>query len=143
MKLRPHHLFCVQGFQGKGYADDYTDNLQRIADAVAANPRLEVDVVDGPDDVCARCPYLEDGVCHWEEAGEEAVRAHDAALLAVLGLRDGQVTSIDEVRHRFRGEPAVAAEVRRQCSTCAWLKDCAFMGSQSSINVPTSPQTRR
>lgn len=141
MRLRPHHLFCVQGFQGKGYADDYTAGLQGIADAVARDPHQVIEVVDGPDDVCARCPHLVDGLCQWEEAGEEAVRSHDGALLAVLGLEDGALTSIAGIRSRYENEEDVAAEVRRQCSTCPWLKDCTFMGGRSTS--PTSPRTRR
>ena len=130
MRLRPHHLFCVQGFHGSG-GDEYTENLRWIADKVWKEPFTPVEVVDGPDDVCAVCTYLRDGICCWEEVGEEKVRAHDAALFKALGISPGRVTSIAEVRRLLTVVPEATDEVRRQCATCPWVTDCAFINERT------------
>ncbi|NOZ02297.1 MAG: DUF1284 domain-containing protein [Deltaproteobacteria bacterium] len=130
MRLRPHHLFCVQGYKGTDTEDDYLVNLRWIADRVWQEPYTPVEVVDGPDDVCAMCPHLKDGLCLWKEAGEDVVRAHDAALFSALGLADGQTTSIAEIRVKLQTDPAVDAAVRKQCAGCPWLDNCAFMNGE-------------
>ncbi|MDD7224175.1 MAG: DUF1284 domain-containing protein, partial [Lachnospiraceae bacterium] len=30
--LRPHHLLCTQGYSGKGYSDDFVENMDKIVD---------------------------------------------------------------------------------------------------------------
>ncbi len=126
MTLRPHHLLCVQGYQGKGYDQQFCEVMGRIAQAVARDPALPITVRDGPDDICAACPHLQGGRCTWEEAGEESVREHDSALLGAFALRDGDVTSIHEVIARLDGDPAALAVVAKYCGQCPWREDCLF-----------------
>lgn len=137
MRLRPHHLLCVQGYRGKGYDDGFRDNMGRIARTLAEDPSLPVTVIDGPDDICAACPHLREGRCTWEEAGEEAVREHDHALLQAFGLRDGDVTTIRDVR-AMASDPGASEVVAHYCGTCPWWSDCAFARTLSTPR--TSPR---
>lgn len=101
--------------------------MGRIAGALAGQPALPVTVTDGPDDICAYCPHLKDGRCAWDQAGEEAVREHDRALLAAFGLRDGDVTTIRDVDDRLASDTAALGVVAHYCGTCPWFSDCAFV----------------
>lgn len=126
IRLRPHHLLCVQGYRGKGYDDRFRETMGRIARALAEDPGMPVTVTDGPDDICAACPHLRDGRCTWDEAGEESVREHDAALLAAFGIGDGDLTAIRDVAERVATDAGVWAVVARYCRPCPWVSDCAF-----------------
>ena len=126
MRLRPHHLFCAPGFKGSG-GDGYTENLRWIADKFWEEPFAPVEVIDGPDDICAVCTHFKDGICCWGEVGEEAIRAQDTALLKALGLSHGQTTSIAEVRRLFAVNPESADEMRKHCVKCRRVDRCTFM----------------
>lgn len=126
MRLRPHHLLCVQGYRGKGYDERFRETMGRIARTLAGAPTLPVTVSDGPDDICRACPHLKDERCTWEQAGEESVREHDAALLAAFGLGDGDIIAIRDVAERIATDAGVSAVVARYCRPCPWASDCAF-----------------
>lgn len=125
-RLRPHHLLCVQGYRGKGYDDRFRETMGRIARTLAEDPSLPVTVTDGPDDVCRACPHLRDGRCTWDQAGEAAVREHDAALLAAFRIADGDVTTIRDVARKVATDANVSGVVARYCGPCPWVSDCAF-----------------
>jgi hypothetical protein len=126
VRLRPHHLNCLQGFTGHGYDEAFTARLRAIAEAVNADVAAPVTLVDGLDDVCAACPHATGGACTAPGGGEEAVAAHDAAVLAALGLRAGDVTSFAAVKARLAGDPAARDRVLAWCRDCRWIALCAF-----------------
>lgn len=138
MRLRPHHLLCVQGYRGKGYDAAFCANMARIARALDRDPTLPVIVTEGPDDICAACPHLKDGRCTWQELGggggvgqqpvhpDVLVREHDAALLRAFRLADGDVVTIRAVRERVTSNPEIRRVVTHYCETCPWVLDCAF-----------------
>jgi hypothetical protein len=126
VRLRPHHFCCLQGFTGHGYDEAFTARLREIADTVAADPSAAVTVVDGPDDVCAACPHAGDGVCAAPGGGEKAVAAHDAAVLAALGLRRGDVTSFAAARARLAADPSARERLLSWCRDCPWIAVCTF-----------------
>lgn len=133
IRLRPHHLFCVQGYQGKGYSKEFCDNMAKVARAVEADPHLPIMVLEGPDDICMACPHLRGVRCTWGEVGEEAVREHDQALLRALGLADGVVVSIAEVMAVLRADARAREVVAKYCSACPWVGDCNFAALQGIV----------
>lgn len=138
MTLRPHHLFCVQGYWGKGYDERFRETMGRIADLLRQDPDTPVTVVDGPDEICGCCPHLLKGRCTWDEAGEASVREHDAALMRALHLADRDTVSIREVNDRLARDPDALRVVSHYCSTCPWNSDCLFA---QRLNTPrTTPR---
>jgi hypothetical protein len=126
INLRPHHLFCVLGFRGKGYNPDFTENMGRISDVVKNDHRLPITVTFGPDDICALCPHLKDEKCSWGEAGEEVVQEHDMALVHAFGLKKGKQITVAELFSTLESSPSVREVVLSKCSSCPWKDDCAF-----------------
>lgn len=88
VRLRGHHLFCVHflkpeklvGRFGEPFAEAVREAVRRLEEGEPA------EVVEGPDDLCARCPYLREGRCEYEEGAEEEVRRMDADALRLLAL---------------------------------------------------------
>ena len=130
VRLRAHHLMCIQGFRGHGYDPAFTAHLGRIAAAVALDPSAPVTVVDGVDDVCAGCPNRAGEACAWPGGGEEDVRRHDALVMDAIGLRPGDSTSFAAVADRLRREPTALEAVLASCRACRWAGVCGFVAGQ-------------
>lgn len=102
VRLRPHHLLCVQEFEGLGYSDDFVENMERVVDAALGDAGVEV--VEGEDDVCAACD---------EKCDESDVSRRDSAVLEVLP---------EPTLEAARDLPVDA--VREICSGCSWFEVC-------------------
>ena len=64
MKLRPHHLLCTQGYSGKGYSEEFVENMTIITDYLRNNINAVADIVFSTDDICGKCPHmLGDNLC--------------------------------------------------------------------------------
>jgi hypothetical protein len=61
----------MHGFQGLGYSEKFVQNMGEICRQMKAEPALEIEVVDNPDDICAPCPFIIGGCCSRE--GGEAI----------------------------------------------------------------------
>lgn len=58
MQIRAHHIFCIQGFIGKGYSEQFIENMENIIVKLnRCNPLIEV--TNAPDCICTACPRLE------------------------------------------------------------------------------------
>lgn len=54
VRLRGHHLICLQFYRGEGYNQDFIKHLFNILERVQYE---DVEVVEGVDEVCSVCPY--------------------------------------------------------------------------------------
>jgi hypothetical protein len=117
---------CLLGFRGSGYSPGFTAKMGATQAALQADPGRAVRLLDAPDDICTACPNLgpqpdgADGCRLGGPAHEEHMRAHDATVLARLGLVAGAVTTwaalLGVIRTRIRG-----ADLPGICTTCPWL----------------------
>ncbi|MBS1263903.1 MAG: hypothetical protein MAG715_01098 [Methanonatronarchaeales archaeon] len=102
IRLRPHHLLCVQRFRGLGYSDVFVENLSEVVDHVESGEPVEV--VRGRDDVCSACG---------EDCDEESVAERDAAVLNAIP--EPTLASARELS---------AEEMRELCRGCRWFAVC-------------------
>ena len=116
MKLRPHHLLCTQGFEGKGYDPAFTENMTRLVRQLRADPDARIELVSGTDDLCEKCPNrLGEGVC----ASDAKVLRFDARITDAFGLQPGEYRYHDLVR---RIDAAMTVErLRGICGDCTWF----------------------
>ena len=85
IRLRAHHLLCLQGFQGYGYNKEFIQNLYEILQRFDTEPKLEIQVITECDDICMKCPYNKDNVCSKEPDSEEKILfAHCIASFSVV-----------------------------------------------------------
>ena len=123
LRLRPHHLVCLQFYRGQGYSASYVENLSRVVASAAEGPVL---VVEGQDSVCVACPGLApDGTCLDPMAGESEVRRLDRLALAVLGVRVGEECSLAHARELLEADAIAAGRWRFDaCAGCTWEDVC-------------------
>lgn len=120
LRIRGHHLICLQYFHGEGYSPEFVRNLFSVIQRLVHGEKATV--VVGPDDVCAACPALADGQCAQEPENEEAIRILDQLALEMLELEPGQefewgptTLSVQRFIERWR---ALA------CEGCEWEEQC-------------------
>ena len=135
VRLRPHHLLCMLTFIGKGYTAAFTENYIRIAARLSAGEDIEV--VEGPDDVCA--PMLSEPGMHC--LNEESVPHRDLkaseAVEALLGISARPGASIQLSADRLLRMRAAFAEgsIRDACQRCEWSPLCTSIAGSDFDGV--------
>lgn len=117
IRLRPHHLLCALGFEGKGYSDGFTTNMGAlVARLNASGGATEVVIAPAADDICAPCPHRRGTGC--TEQGR--IDTLDARHAAALALEPGARLSWSAAQARIRERVAPGA-LARLCAGCQWL----------------------
>ncbi|RMG57849.1 MAG: DUF1284 domain-containing protein [Deltaproteobacteria bacterium] len=115
VRFRPHHFICLHFYSGEGYSPEF---VEKLASLVEEAERGDVEVVFGADDLCRVCPYLEEGVCRYEED----VARLDGKAMELLSLEEGGRKSFAGVRGEFPRILPLWKEFA--CSSCAWREVC-------------------
>nr|WP_153442262.1 DUF1284 domain-containing protein [Sinorhizobium terangae] len=121
--MRGHHLLCLLTFVGEGYTPSFTRNYQVVARRLSAGEPIEI--VEGPDDICAPMLGLAEAHCR-----NENIRGRDSRALAAVAdllgfpLGPGSVLILDDRRLQdMRGAFALGS-VRGACDECEWSALC-------------------
>tara|TARA_B100000614_G_scaffold191254_1_gene172270 strand:+ start:271 stop:681 length:411 start_codon:yes stop_codon:yes gene_type:complete len=121
VRLRPHHLLCMLTYAGKGYSPAFTANMTAVVGRIAGGE--EIQIVSGPDDICAPLLSEPDPHCH-----RESVTARDKRAAAAVerrfgnGLSDHIVLERDDIealRQAF-----ASGDIRSACRGCEWQALC-------------------
>lgn len=124
IRLRAHHLLCLLTYAGKGYSAAFTANYDIIAERLSAGERIEI--VDGPDDICA--PLLAGGDPHcWNisviERDQKAARDLQAVVGAALSV--GSSIALDAQMLRRMRAAFQQPQTRTACIGCEWHDLCS------------------
>lgn len=114
IQLRGHHLLCLMGYRGKGYSDGFCANMTAVYETLRTKPDTRIELIEGPDDICAAFPADQPSHC-----GNETVYKKDSDIAAKLGYRTGDLFRWEEACER------VAASVEPDdigvlCRDCRW-----------------------
>ncbi|MEW6003071.1 MAG: DUF1284 domain-containing protein [Nitrospirota bacterium] len=119
IRLRGHHLICLHFFSGEGYSRDFTENLKVV---LRMAKEEVIEIREGPDDICKKCPYLKSGKCLFDEDAEEEIREMDKKALNLLKLSPGRKIKWDEIE---KGLPEIFREWSESyCGDCDWRWAC-------------------
>lgn len=120
VRLRGHHLICLQFFNGEGYSPDFVANLRNVLDRAEAGQQIEV--CEDADDVCSACPSLQDKRCLYSEDSEKEIREMDRAAIELLRIQSRVQFSWPEIKERI---PEIFASwAGKFCRGCDWLAVC-------------------
>ncbi len=115
-KLRGHHLICLNFFRGEGYSEEFIRNIYSVIG------KEKVEIVAGPDDVCARCPFLEENKCANSDYTDEKILQQDGKALRLLGFKPGNIIDWKMISAKL---PGILNEWKNQfCSECGYRKVC-------------------
>ncbi|MFI5409667.1 DUF1284 domain-containing protein [Kaistia sp. UC242_56] len=123
VRLRAHHLLCMLTYVGKGYTPAFCTNYDAITTRLTRGEDIEI--VAGPDDVCAPLLSTDDPHCH-----NDSVLVRDAEAAAAVSalletpVSDGFRLSLDAMTlTRFQAAFA-AGTTRTACGGCEWSALC-------------------
>ncbi len=117
MRLRAHHLICLQFFKGEGYTEEYVENLKSILERVKEE---EIEVIMGADEVCNPCPHLKDGIC---EKGEEQIAELDLLAMNLLKVKPGDRLSWEYAESKL--PKIIGIWKRYACFDCEYAEICS------------------
>jgi hypothetical protein len=127
IKIRAHHLLCIQGFQGYGYSLGFAEELGRIKERLYSEDPV-IEIVEGMDDICHHCPNRLNELC--KEHLNKVIEM-DRLVLEILGIPEGItmrfLAAIDAVDRSFDDK----FKVDKVCGGCRWKNVCLFYQSRS------------
>lgn len=112
--LRGHHLFCLLGYRGMGYSQEYVENMTRLHQSLRDNPKMRIQIVKGPDQLCEKYPNSGEYHCQADDIYER-----DAAILEKLGLKIGQILIWEDIESLIR-KYIVPSDIQIVCESCSW-----------------------
>lgn len=120
IRLRPHHLLCIQKFTGHGYDERFTAHMTELVDSLVRDPGRTVKLVSGPDELCSVCPNRIEDCCR----SEEKVRRMDCAVLEICGSGIDAKAAWKSLSHTA-GSLILSTELFDSvCGDCQWFELC-------------------
>ena len=89
IKIRAHHLLCMQGFQGYGYSQNFITNMAQVIKDLKS-PNQQIEIISECDVICSHCPHKKKGVCENNPGSAVKLENMDRQILKKLGLRKGE-----------------------------------------------------
>ena len=128
VRLRPHHLLCMLTYVGRGYSPAFTANMTAVAERLGAGEDIEL--VAGPDDICAPLLDHPDPHCHRASLMErDRVAARDLKDLLGLDVPTGAHLVLDEDFISGLRVAFASHQIRSACTGCEWVDLCGSIAA--------------
>lgn len=120
MRLRAHHLLCVQKFTGHGYDGAFTEHMKKLVARLGEFADEPITVVDCCDDICAACPENGGGVC----GSRDKTARLDADVMRECSLSVGETRGWVELSRTARERIFETEKFGLICRECEWYELC-------------------
>lgn len=117
--IRPHHLLCLQFFEGKGYSNDFVRHMTGIHEKLL-NENPKINLVEGVDDICKGCPHNIEGQCD----KELSVSGNDRRTHEVIKEEVEQGQTWSELTNVVYKNIIHEGRLEQVCGTCRWSDIC-------------------
>jgi len=118
IKLRAHHALCIAFFEGKGYDDNFIENMRKVIVSLAQNP--DVTIVAHGDIVCVACPNNSNGICDCNEK----VDRYDKMVLRLCDLRCNTILQWETYKNLVKEKVIKTGKLGAVCGDCEWANIC-------------------
>mgnify|MGYP003925695405 CR=1 FL=1 len=122
VKLRPHHLLCIEGFKGLGYSKDFVDNMKNVISDLLKSGK--VSIIKGVDDICRKCPYLDGNACN--NTYGRSVNDMDEIVVNKLGLIENTIEDYYKIKEKIYNVFRKKDDLYGICDKCSWKDVCDF-----------------
>ena len=129
IKIRAHHLLCLQGYQGYGYSKDFVENINKVIRQVRTNPDLIIEVTAQNDIICAGCPYAGKVHCEKNEDSQYTVHAMDLIILEEMNLIEGASGTLRDLTQLVNAMFRSKSTLLSICGHCQWQQKCLWYRS--------------
>ena len=114
IKLRGHHIFCLLGYRGMGYSEEYVKNMTFLHQTLRDNPKQWIQLIKGPDQLCEKYPNSGEYHCQ-----DNNIYDMDATILEKLGLEIGQILKWEEIEAHIK-KYVKPSDIQAICKNCSW-----------------------
>lgn len=118
MKIRPHHLLCVQNYIGYGYNEEFRLHMDEMTKNLAEDPGVVIH--EGCDDICTACPHDKDGTC----TSLDKVDRMDSEVLLACGLKYGDKSKWKDLASLAKKKVFDTDGFHEICNKCQWYDIC-------------------
>jgi len=125
LKIRAHHLCCIQGFQGYGYSPAFVANMRAVISDLEALPSRPLKLITECDAICISCPSKRECTIQ-ESALSHRIKQMDFIVLKKLMIKDGSVLNADEAFRLINSKLNKASDIEEICGTCKWRQKCLW-----------------
>lgn len=115
--LRPHHSLCMQFFIGKGYSEQFTDNMYKV---LALPDDTPVTITFGIDALCRCCPNLKSDKCETENK----VVAIDKRVADICRFSCGDSLLMGDFLNKAKKDIILAGKLEEVCRDCEFTDIC-------------------
>jgi len=91
LRLRPHHIMCepFMVLETFNRGEAFSTLAKHIRDSLEAQADTLIEVIEGVDDLCQKCPLCQNNRCQSPDGDETAVRKWDAIVLRGMEISYG------------------------------------------------------
>lgn len=126
MRIRAHHLLCMQGFQGYGYDRNFTAHIFEVIKNVKSCLDIKVEIIAECDVICFYCPNNKGKACQ----KELKIKKIDVYTLKKLDLREGTRGKVQDFLSLANARLRNISDVQDICGDCAWKEKCFWFISR-------------
>lgn len=126
LRIRGHHLLCLQGFQGYGYNEEFTKNMRLIHEKIA-NGEEYIKLVSNIDDICEKCPNNKCEICINRDENTKIVKMDKIVLEKVLREKNKEYYKGSELFNLINNKLFTKKEdIKDICTGCKWYDVCLW-----------------
>ncbi len=97
MKIRAHHILCMQGFQGYGYSALFSKNMSEIIIELKDNPDKDIKIITECDEICKCCPHKKHDICK-NFISNFMIKILDKKVLKKLKIESGSSIKAKDIK---------------------------------------------
>ncbi len=121
IKIRGHHLICLLHFEGKGYSEEFIENMKKIKEKLEENSLFIL--VAERDSICDKCPYLKNDKCLRESYPKE-IETKDKEIINYLNLTIREKYNFLDIK-RLIFKTLTRSNFENFCKNCSWFPLCS------------------
>ena len=118
MRLRAHHLLCIQLFDGHGYDERFTSHMKDVIRDLTNETKITV--IQECDDICSHCPNREENRCK----SYKKVQNLDRNVIKATGISPEKELSPKEASSLVKEKILKTGMFDDICSECEWYELC-------------------
>jgi uncharacterized protein len=130
MKIRAHHLLCIQGFQGHGYSAEFAENMSEITRFLKSYPQQKIEIIDECDIICKCCPHNKNGKCK-NIISNWMIKKIDRRVINKMGIDTGAQKRVGDVFSITNKVFRSKKDLNPICGNCSWKEKCLWYLSRS------------
>ncbi len=126
LKIRAHHLLCLQGYQGFGYNQEFEANMNELVELIAGKPELKFEVITGIDIICVHCPHRVNNECRRDNDLPDRIKETDLKVLTGLDLKEKTIENAQRLFSMVNRKFQTVSGLNGICGGCGWLDKCLW-----------------